>query len=324
LVCHYRGGISKYDGKSFTNFTKKEGLCNNNIFSIIQDQIGNIWASTDGGGASKLTIRIVVDSLKYIVTNYTEKEGLCNNIAMSMILDKAGNLWFGTRFGLCKLNTQKIIKKDSSDIPLFKTFSYEDGFLGIGCNRGAMYEDNTKTIWIGSNDRLTAYHPEGDEPDTIAPNIQLTGIELFNESIQWSNLSLTQPSSKEPAKNNIAKDTSFVLGNGVKVGNFEFNGITNWYGLPENLSLAYNNNYITFNFIGITTKSPQKVKYQYKLEGIDENWSALTNRTEAPYGNLPKGSYTFKVKAMNSEGCWSKEYNYSFTIRPPWWKTVLS
>jgi len=66
---------------------------------------------------------------------------------------------------------------------------------------------------------------------------------------------------------------------------------------------------------------PQRTKYQYKLDGNDENWSAITTSTEAPYGNLPQGSYTFKVKAMNSEGYWSNEFNYSFTIRPPWWFT---
>ncbi|MBC7861989.1 MAG: SpoIIE family protein phosphatase, partial [Bacteroidia bacterium] len=77
----------------------------------------------------------------------------------------------------------------------------------------------------------------------------------------------------------------------------------------------------TFNFIGITHKQTKKVKYQYKLEGLDENWSALTNRTEAPYGNLPQGTYTFKVKAINSLGYKSNEFNYTFTIRPPWWQT---
>ena len=63
-------------------------------------------------------------------------------------------------------------------------------------------------------------------------------------------------------------------------------------------------------------KFPQKsdVKYQFKLDGIDENWSALTNRTSTPYGNLPHGTYTFKVKAMNSEGVWSNEFNYTFNI----------
>jgi len=136
----------------------------------------------------------------------------------------------------------------------------------------------------------------------------LTGLELYNENISWVNLE-------------NKKDSTITLGNGVKVSNFKFDGVTKWQTLPINLSLNYNNNYLTFNFIGITQKQPKKVKYQYKLEGIDENWSAITNRTSAPYGNLPPGTYIFKVKAMSSGGYWSNEISYVFTIRPPFWKT---
>ncbi|MFM7728399.1 MAG: triple tyrosine motif-containing protein, partial [Flavobacteriales bacterium] len=53
----------------------------------------------------------------------------------------------------------------------------------------------------------------------------------------------------------------------------------------------------------------------------DENWSALTSLNTAPYGNLDAGTYTFMVKAMNSEGVWSEPLSYTFTIRPPWWNT---
>ena len=131
---------------------------------------------------------------------------------------------------------------------------------------------------------------------------------MFNENVAWVNLEKK-------------KDSTLTLGNGVGISNFEFDGVTKWYSLPEHLSLAYNNNYLTFNFIGITMMQPKKVKYQYILEGLDENWSAITNKTSAPYGNLPHGNYTFKVKAMNSEGYWSKEFEYKFTIRPPFWQT---
>ena len=57
---------------------------------------------------------------------------------------------------------------------------------------------------------------------------------------------------------------------------------------------------------------PKKVKYQYILEGNDEQWSAVTLRTEAVYGNLAAGTYTFKVKAMNADGFWSDELTYPF------------
>src|SRR5690606_8972265 len=82
-----------------------------------------------------------------------------------------------------------------------------------------------------------------------------------------------------------------------------------------------NNNYITFQFVGITINRPKQVRYKYFLEGLDKNWSSITNKPEARYSNLPNGTYTFKVKAVNSEGLWSKELPYTFTISPPWWKT---
>jgi hypothetical protein len=80
--------------------------------------------------------------------------------------------------------------------------------------------------------------------------------------------------------------------------------LTPWYNQPENLRLAYDNNYLTFQFIGTTIKRPKEVRYKYFLEGLDKQWSSLTSLTEVTYNNLPPGKYTFKVSAVNSEGYW--------------------
>jgi ligand-binding sensor domain-containing protein len=300
-------GVNRFDGKSFTRFSEKEGLSDNWVDALFEDKDGILWFGTRGGGVNRY------DGKSFMI--FTEKEGLCSNDINSIVQDKSGNLWFGSPSGISMLPADYVLKLAkpfnnlSTNQPvLFKNFSYEDGFSGIGCFSRALYADNQGVIWIGATDRLTAYHPEGDEPDTIPPNTQLTRIQLFNENIPWLDLEKK-------------RDTSFLLGNGVRFHNFRFDSISYWYYLPVNLSLAYDNNYLTFNFIGITLKRSKKVKYQYKIDGLDANWSTMTSRTEATYGNIPNGTYTFKVKAMNSEGYWSKEFNYTFTIRPPWWKT---
>jgi hypothetical protein len=317
------GGINKYDGKRFTHFTEKEGLVDNAVKSMLQDNSGNLWIGSGAGGVSKY------DGKGF--THFTEKEGLSNNNVNSIYEDKRGNLWLGTSFGLSKLDKENLASFSrmtaneggllaGNSKPLFKTYTYEDGFLGIEVSHGkTIFEAKDGTIWIGSSNRLTAYHPGEETPDTTAPNIQITGVTVFNENIPWQNL--ISPVGGSGTENYRGKDTSIVLGNGVRVHDFRFDGVSKWYGLPENLSLTYNNNYLTFHFVGITMQSPKKVSYQYKLEGLDQNWSALTNRSEATYGNLPHGKYTFKVKAMNGDGYWSKEFNYTFTIRPPWWRT---
>ena len=294
------GGIFKYDGKSLTGFTKREGLSDNVIVSVLEDQAGNLWFATYGNG-------IIKYDGKYF-TSFTEQEGLSSNAVLSIAEDRSGNLWFGTRLGLSKLTPSSLLTPYHAHRSYFKTFGYDDGFLGIGCIRNSIFEDKTGTIWTGTTDRLTAFHPEGDKQDTIPPNMQLTNIELFNEGIDWGSLA-------------TKKDSTLLLGNGAQISDFEFGGLTRWYNLPEKLSLAYNNNYVSFNYIGITQEQSKKVRYQYKLEGADKNWSSTTDRTEASYSTLSDGDYVFKVKAVNSEGHWSNELHYKFTIRPPWWKT---
>lgn len=316
----YLGGVTKYDPSAgvvggqnppyearFTHFTVKEGLPHNDVRIILEDKIGNLWFSTIGGGVSKYEPPMPGRTASF--THYTENEGLSNNVVGSMMEDRSGNLWFGTNSGLNKLEKEKHAINTYEYGSLFKTYSYEDGFSGIGVNYGnTICEAKDGTIWIGSNDRLTAYRPDEDTPDTVAPNIRITGLEIFNKNIAWQSI----------IKN---MDTTIILGNGVQVHDFRFDSLSRWYSVPEHLSLNYNNNYLTFHFVGITLKYPKKVKYQHKLEGLDPNWSPLTARSEAPYGNLTPGKYTFKVKAMNDDGYWSKELDYTFTIRPPWWLT---
>ena len=307
----YGGGVTKYNGKSFVQYTEKEGMPNNYIRSIIQDQAGNLWFGSLG--FSGITL---FDGYSFI--SFTEKEGLSNNVVCSIHEDKSGNIWCGTRFGLSKISVEKLkalrenIKKKSvvySDV-FFESYTYDDGFLGVGCNSNAMQSSKDGTLWIGANDRLSICHPTIQDKifDTCPPNLTLTSIELFNEDIPWTLL-----------KNN--KDTTLILGNGIEISDFQFDSVAAWHRYPEHLSLAYHNNHLNFNFIGINTARPKKVRYQYKLEGIDEYWSVPTTRNEVSYGNLPHGSYTFRVKAKNDLGIWSKEHTYTFVIRPPWWKT---
>jgi hypothetical protein len=62
--------------------------------------------------------------------------------------------------------------------------------------------------------------------------------------------------------------------------------------------------------------------YQFKLEGLDDNWTPPTSKTEATYSSLPPGKYKFLIKAMNNDGLWNQTpVSYEFTISPPWYNT---
>jgi signal transduction histidine kinase len=180
--------------------------------------------------------------------------------------------------------------------------------LGIGCVANAILQSNNGNLWIGTNGGLTTFNPAAEIKDTLPPRIQITAVKLVNDNIDWTKLKQNE-------------DTLFMLSNGTVCKNFRFDSLSRWYNLPQHLSLAYNNNYISFDFAGIDMEQPQNIKYQYRLAGIDKSMSGLTARSGVSYGNLPPGDYTFIVRAMNSEGYWSNDYKYNFTIQHPWWGT---
>ncbi|HAM10545.1 MAG: hypothetical protein A2X05_08955 [Bacteroidetes bacterium GWE2_41_25] len=341
----YSAGLSKYDGTYFYNYSWKQGISSNNILSLFEDSEGRIWIASATAGICMIE--------KEKVTHYSTKQGFINDIVyciiqvrdgsmwfgtggsgvvrydgtnfisysgrdfetdrdvLSIYQDSKDNIWLGTRFGPVIIDA---VSPDSgaigSSAPRFKHYGYEDGFTGIGCNFGAITETKDGTVWIGANDRLTAYNSKGERKDFSPLTIQLTGIKLFNEDMQWTGLT-------------GRKDTPVLLHNGVEVGNIRFTGISKWSLLPENLSLRYNNNYLTFDYIAVSVTGSSKIRYQYMLEGFDDNWNLPTERTEVSFGKLDHRDYVFKVKTMDIDGRFSNVISFPFTIRPPWFQTLF-
>lgn len=289
-------GVTQYipsldgDTGTFRHFTHGNALLDNKVRAILGDQKGNVWVGGIGGGG--LTQFLAPSSGENIsFSHYTEQEGLSNNRVYAMLEDDRGDIWFGNYYGISRFGN------DGS----FTNFFAEDGFNGKGVLYNAMYQSSNGDIWIGSQEGLMIINPDGLTADTVIPNIQLMGLSLFTEPINWN------------------KDTAQMLDNGVIVKNVRFDSLSEWYALPENLSLPHFNNFINFDFVGISTDTPQKIRYQYMLKGLEENWSAVTRESKASYGNLLPGHYVFKVKAKIENGPWSKEVAYPFRIRPPWW-----
>ncbi len=325
-----RGGIVAYDGKNFHSYTEKEGLLENVVRQVFEDHNGNIWFATNAGVLKLLSKTADLINPKFLII--TEKEGLINKKVISIAEDKKGNMWFGTNGGInvysplqglgkkSILDTitvrdglsddgivlMKFDKKDNLWIgtskgiskldmaqynktgkKVFKHYSKADGFSGVECNQNAVYEDKTGQIWFGTIKGAIKYIPLEDKINQVAPSTHITNIRLFFENADL--LAYADSLNKET-------------------------------GLPVNLKLPYKKNHVTFDFIGISLAVPEKVRYQYILEGLDKGWSPITKENHAIYPTLPHGDYIFKVKACNSDGIWNEEpQSFSFSITPPIW-----
>jgi len=309
-------GVAKYDGNTFTYYNENDGMSHGYVHSILEDSKGNLWLGT-GNGVNKF------DGQEF--TTYGTRDGFCNSYIGSMAEDLAGNIWFGTdrcvvrydgkRFTqitekdglmsntiyLLQLDDQgnlwvgsnkgvdKLVLDATGKIEEIISYGKEQGFRGVECNTRAVCLDNQNNLWFGTIGGAIKYNPNEDLLDTIPPSVHITNIKLFFEDVDL------RPFGKSSQS---------------------------WFKLPNSLELPYDKNHVTFQFLGISSGNASSIGYSFKLEGFDLNWLPVTNKREATYSNIPPGTYTFLVKAVNSDGYWNEEpAKYTLTIDVPYWRS---
>jgi signal transduction histidine kinase/ligand-binding sensor domain-containing protein len=83
------------------------------------------------------------------------------------------------------------------------------------------------------------------------------------------------------------------------------------------LHLPVHANAIEIDYTATSVLIPERVRFRYKLEGLDADWQAVGTRRQAFYSSLPPGQYRFRVVACNSDGLWSaKDASVGFEIPP--------
>ena len=288
------------------------------IYSIIEDKFQSIWLASDHG---VIKIDKEGNSIQYDKTNK-----FTNSRVLSMVIDNTKNLWFGTEEGLFNYNNKDITKisqknglhsnacnflqidnqnrliiGQNTGIDLLNITDFynnkisiqhlgkDDGLISLESNYNGSFKDKDGRILIGTANGLEIYNPKFDTKNSLEALTKINSIKLFfgqEDILKYSN------------------------------------NLDSIFQLPKNLKLPFNKNHITFDFIGVSLTAPEKVLYQYKLDGVDESWVPPTSKTEATYSSLPPGNYTFMLKAMNNDGIWNKEaVSFTFEILAPWYKT---
>ncbi|MFQ3579029.1 MAG: two-component regulator propeller domain-containing protein [Bacteroidales bacterium] len=88
------------------------------------------------------------------------------------------------------------------------------------------------------------------------------------------------------------------------------------------LTLPYNQNFITIEFAAFNYVDNKKSKFMYKLDGLNDTWIQVEKDRKAIFTDLSPGNYTFFLKTTDSNGKWiNKPLKMKITILPPWWQT---
>jgi len=86
--------------------------------------------------------------------------------------------------------------------------------------------------------------------------------------------------------------------------------------------LGHKNNSLTFLYAAPSFEDDASLVYRFYLEGFNNGWTDWDKETKANYTNLSEGDYKFRVKAKNIYNNESLETVFSFTILPPWYRTI--
>jgi len=79
---------------------------------------------------------------------------------------------------------------------------------------------------------------------------------------------------------------------------------------------------VQINYSALSLSVPERVRFRYKLDGIDKGWQDVGTRREAYYSNLGPGSYQFRVIACNNDGVWNEAgASFDFSIDPAYYQT---
>ena len=308
------GGLGRLEGGKATLWTKKEGLSNNAINCLLEDASGALWAGTDGGGLDRFE--------KGRFTVYGHADGLPDDVVLSLQQEEAGGIWIGTNNGLSRFKDGKFVtlttRQGLFDDKIFLILDDGRGTFWLTCNKGIFTvpkrdlaacadgrASRVKCTVYGKSDGLRTSECNGaTQPvgwrghDGKLYFATLKGVGLIDpDTIR---LNTTPPP--------VVIEEVIVDGAEVAPGDF--------------ITLEPGSHRIEFQYTGLSLVAPERIKFKYKLEGLDPDWVNAGGSREAFYTGIPSGAYRFRVIACNNDGVWNeKGAVFTFRQKPRFYET---
>ena len=306
--------LTRLQDGTITTYTGDDGLAQGQIPSLLEDRSGDLWIGAYGGGLSRfrngrlisyaekehlpdtvLPLHEDADGTLWIGTNggglcrrqgerffcFTTADGLHSNSVLQILEDEAGYLWLGSLTGISRVKKAALNAYAKGEQEAFSAEVYDktDGLKSIELNGGTQ-----PAGWKGQDGRLYFSTVEGVailDPSRLAVNALPPPVHI--EQVRTEGAAL-------PLDSVLRVDGTLRLPSGQRD--------------------------LEFRYTGLSFVAPERVQFQYKLEGYDQHWIDAGTRRSAYYTNLPPDDdYRFRVRAANSDGVWNEEgASLAFTV----------
>ncbi|MCP5047435.1 MAG: response regulator [bacterium] len=351
----YGGGLNRMEDGKFFAYTTEDGLSDNNLTSVYQDREGNLWIGTINGlnrmedgkfivytvkdGLSGNNIRLLHQDREGILwigthsgltslnegkfTAYTRKEGLSHDKVISFHEDKDGVLWIGTQGGgLDRMKNGKLTaytaKQGLVDDTIYAILEDDFGKLWMSSNKGIfnIEREEFDRFDSGKIDSLhcTSYgKPDGMKVNECSGSCLPAGCK-DNEGKLWF-ATLKGVAVVDPSALNLNQRPPSVIIEKILVDNEPVS-------MDEKLQLPPGKGNFEFHYTAPSFLVPKRVKFKYRLIGLDDRWVDAGTRRAAYFTSITPGDYRFQVIACNNDGAWNTVgTSFEFYLEPYFYQT---
>lgn len=337
----FGNGLGRLDRKKkkVTFIKEKDGLINNNVFSITKNS-NALWLATLGG-VSRLTI-----GKKNQFENWDKSSALGTNFVYNVFADKNGSIWVAC-------DGKGAAKFDNGQFLFLK-----EKYPNLGKSVTAITQDASGSMWFNSTDKgiqkfdgnnvwNAVISNDEQRPEVFAMQPDRQGNMLLFTSvglgiIKSGGLNMLFVNADDTYSteylNVSAMDAygQIWIGTSQQLVRFQ-ESVDNVPLTPKtmiedvmvllqsidttNHDFGYNQNHFTFHVAGLWYQQPDLINYQYRLEGFNSDW-VNTRDHQIAFPKLPPGKYVFHVRASNGADWLNAEIkSYAFTIHTPYWKS---
>jgi ligand-binding sensor domain-containing protein/signal transduction histidine kinase len=289
----------------------------NVVIRMMSDGAGTLWL----GGHE-----FIARWMKGKTTILRPTEGLPETSPRSFFQDSRGWVWVGLRY-----KGVSVAKDPDAESPHFVNYSTEQGLASNTI--WSISEDDVGRIYLGTGKGVDQLDPKTGRIRHFNTKDGLAG-DLINQCFKdrSGNIWVVTPqglSMLNPRADRIADYPPPIYLSQAQVAGEDL-------PLPEtgalriqDLELPATRNNLLLEYVALSFRGEHRLRYQYKLEGVDGDWSAPTEGRSVNYARLAPGSYQFMARAINQEGVMSAEpVVFRFRILPPlwqrWWFVALA
>jgi signal transduction histidine kinase/ligand-binding sensor domain-containing protein len=325
------GGAFRYHNGKFTQYAKNQGMADDIVTSIIAGRDGSVWFGTHGG-----ITRLKNGELK----TFTTADGLAQSWVPGMFEDRSGTLWVGSQQGLYKFANDRFERVASVPEILVSPLGEDRSgglFIGLDIEPGPlawrldkarvdvikevsaydMIETEQGELWFGGNN-ISRVLPGGfthvrahDDPLDYEAFSPADGLSTAQTSGSDRSLALTDDDKLWVATPQglamfdlrrlaITNTKPAIYLTDLTIGR-------NTQRAGRDVVLPPGTNHVEIHFAAVETSAPEKIRMQYRLDGVDSEWLDAPRNPVAIYSNIPVGTHALHIRACNRNGVWDRQ-----------------